>query len=274
VSSAKDTAAIVTFLARNKEPQKLTEISRKLHISGSTAYRILSALREIEWVSQDPETKRYKAGVGLLEISLTLISQLDLRSAAAPFLEILSGKVREGVTLSARVGLERIYVSHIQSDHELQHVVSWGKRLPLWVGAPGKAILAYISETERDAVLSGLNRSGPPSFASGRRIDEEDLRQELSEVRSKGFAVSRAERVAGTISVAAPIFDQEGRVVGAVSVGAPELRLSLDTARGYGPLVRETAEKISSRLGRQPDRREVQGRSDRAQGEEKTKSTI
>lgn len=250
MSSAKDTAAILTYLAGNKEPQKLTEISKRLHISGSTAYRILTALKDIEWVFQDPDTKRYRSGIGLFELALTLISHLDLRSVAAPFLEILSGKVKEGVTLSARIGLERIYVSHIQSDHELQHMVSWGKRLPLWCGAPGKAIFAYLSEAEADAVLSGLKRSGPHSFASGRRINERKLRQELSEVRKQGFAVSSGERVAGTISVAAPIFDQEDRVVGAISVGAPELRLSLDTAIGFGPLVREMAEGISLRLGK------------------------
>ena len=148
MSSLKDAAAIVKYLATSKKPQKLIEISKRLNISGSTAHRILSALKELEWVVQEPETKKYKTGIGLLELALALIAQLDLKTVAIPIAEALSGKVDEGVTVSARVGPERIYIHHVPSDHELQQVVIWGTRLPLWAGAAGKAMLAYLPEQE------------------------------------------------------------------------------------------------------------------------------
>jgi DNA-binding IclR family transcriptional regulator len=251
MSSSNDTITIVSYLVGSKAPQKLAEIGKALDISGSTAFRVLSQLKESGWVIRDPETKRYRPGVGLLELALSLISQLDLKTVAAPFLEKMGREVDEGVTLSTRIGLERIYIHHIQTEHELQQVVSWGKRLPLWCGAPGKAILAYVGHKDTEAALAGLRQSGATSFASGAPINEEKLRRELSEIRTNGFSVSSGERVLGTNSVAAPIFDHEG-VVGAISVSGPEPRLTLKMAIGYGPLVRKTADSISIELGRRP----------------------
>ncbi len=248
MSSSKEAVAIVKYLVASKEPQKLTEISKTLEISGSTAHRILSALKELEWVAQDSETKKYKTGIGLLELALALIAQLDLKTVAIPIAEALNRKINEGVTVSARVGLERIYIHHLQSDHELQQVVNWGKRLPLWAGAAGKAILAYLPEQEIEKALSGLRESGVTFYSSGRPIREEKLRDELVEIRRQGFAVSNAERTAGTCSAAAPVFGGGG-VIGSVSVGGPELRFDLDLATRSGPMVREAAENISLQMG-------------------------
>ena len=97
-----------------------------------------------------------------------------------------------------------------------------------------------------------MRESGVRFYASGRPIREEKLREELVEIRRQGFAVSNAERAAGTCSVAAPVFDGGGRVVGSVSVGGPELRFDLEIAARHGPLVREAAEKISLQMGNRP----------------------
>ena len=250
MGSAKYAAEIVSYLIENKSPQRLVEISKALHMSGSTAYRILGELKDAEWIVQDPETKRYETGIGLLTLALSLISQLDLRKAALPFIDLLNNKVGESVTLSMRVGLERIYIYHAQSDHELQHAVTLGQRLPLWCGAQGKAILAYLGEKHIEQVLSfNPKEQMPRIFASGRPVDEDKLRKELGEVRRKGFSVSSGERVAGTNAVSAPIFDCDNRVMGSLAIGGPEVRFNADMAKKSGPLVKEFADNISRQLG-------------------------
>jgi IclR family acetate operon transcriptional repressor len=249
MSSSSDTIAIVSHVIGSKGPQKLSDISRTLNIAGSTAYRVLSALKDAEWFIQDPETKRYRPGIGLLELALSLISQLDLKTVAVPFLEGLRNTINEGITLTTRVGLDRIYIYHIQSDHELQQVVSWGKRLPLWAGAAGKAILAYLPPNELQAVVERMKKAPQRVLASGQAIEEEWLGRELAEVRRLGFAISSGERVAGTNSASAPVFDSEERVVGSISVSGPALRYTMKMAVEHGPLIRETADAISLRLG-------------------------
>ena len=200
-------------------------------------------------MTTDLATKRYSVGAGLLELAFVLVSHFELRTASLPYLKMLYSKVTEGVMLTARVGLERMYVEQIESQHELRQVVEMGKRLPLWLGAPGKAILAYLEAHEIEAVIQGLEHEGSRFFASGKPIGAGKLRHELIEVRKQGYAWSSSERLAGTNAVAAPIFDRYHRVVGAISLGGPESRFGRDTARKYGPMVRETADNISFQLG-------------------------
>jgi DNA-binding IclR family transcriptional regulator len=252
MSSAKDTIEIVSFFITSKGPQKLTDVGKAVHISNSTVHRIMSSLKTAGWVVQDLLTKKYEVGPRLLEMAFRLTSQMDLKDISLPFLQRLNGEVKEVVTLSARVGLERIYVQQVLSDHELQPIVEIGTRLPLWVGASGKAILAYLEEEEIESVMKVAEQSGSSHFASGDAIDFRKLRQELIKIRSQGFSLSKSERVAGTTSVAAPIFSN-GHVVGSLSVGGPTVRFSLELARRYAPMVKKTAGRISLQLVAKPD---------------------
>ena len=252
MSSAKDAVEIVSFLVRSKGPQKLTDVGKALHISNSTVHRIMSSLKSAEWVVQEPLTKRYKVGTRFLEVALSLTSQIDLKDVSLPLLRSLHSEANESVMLSARVGLERIYLEQMRSDYELQPIVEIGKRYPLWLGASGKAILAYLEEGERETVIARAKGSGPPISASGQAIDFDKLRQELIRVRARGFSLSKGERIAGTNSVAAPVFSRDRRVVGAISLGGPAVRFSFEQARRYGPRVKEIAEKISLQLVEQP----------------------
>lgn len=249
MGSANHTLSIINFLINSEEPKKLTEISRTLNISASTAFRILSSLESSEWIGRDHVTKKYKVGIHLLELAMSLISKIDLRNASLPFLEQLNSKVNENVLLSARVGLERIYIEQIQSHHELQHKADLGKRLPLWLGSTGKAMLAYLQNNEIEMVIDGLKASGVSLFASGKVIDIDKLREELTRIRKQGFSISCEERVSGINSVAAPIFNHDHRVAGAISTGGPLSRFSLSIAKNHGPLVREVANRISIQLG-------------------------
>lgn len=241
--------SILRLLVSSKEPKGVTQISRELGISSGTAFRIVTSLKNADWVLQDPITKKYSVGSGLQEIAVSLVSQLDLRNASRPYLEMLFREVNENVMLSARIGLERMYIEQIQCDHELRQIVEVGKRMPLWAGAPGKAILAYMEEKEIEAVIKALKKSGVRVLASGQVVDIDKLRQELGQIRQQGYSITSGERTSGLHAVAAPIFGGDHRILGAISTGGPEARFTMDMAIRYGPLLNEIGEKISLRLG-------------------------
>jgi IclR family acetate operon transcriptional repressor len=253
MSSANDILEIVSFLIRSKGAQKLTDVGKAVYISKSTVYRIMSSLKTAGWVVQDPLTRKYAIGTRLLELAFSLTSQIDLKEISLPFLQALNSETKESVMLSARVGLERMYLEQVRNDYGLQPIVEIGRRMPLWIGASGKAILAHLEEGEIETVLGGAKQSGLAHFASGKPVDFLKLRQELTKIRSQGFALSRNERMAGLTSVAAPIFSNAHRVVGAISVGGATGRFSLELARRYAPMVKKTAERISLQLAAKPD---------------------
>lgn len=237
--------SILDYLASIGKPCQVTEISRQLKISKSTTSRNLSSLKSGQWVAQDTESRRYTIGTRALEFSLSILSCFDIRQDSLSYLGQLRDATGETSMLSLRAGLERMYIEQVPGVHEVRQIVQLGKPLPLWCGAPGKAILAYMEESDRQWIVDTLRKSGVVVLASGQTMDIDRLQEELAEIRKQGFALSVGERVAGTSAVAAPIIDRQGQVAGAISVSGPLSRFSVDLATHYGPLVREAARAIS-----------------------------
>ena len=93
MSSAKDTMDVVSFLIKNRGPQKLTDVGNTLGINNSTIHRMLTSLKSTEWVIQDPETKKYNVGTRLLEVALSLTSQMTLKDVSLPLLRSVHSRI-------------------------------------------------------------------------------------------------------------------------------------------------------------------------------------
>lgn len=225
--------------------QGVKDISETLGLSMSSVHRLLAALVNKGLVRQDAETRKYLAGPWLLDVALNYLRQLDLPQIALPYMHQLREQTRETVTLSMREGSTRIYLMQVESPQEIRQTVETGRRLPLHLGGSGKAILSFLPEEEREAYLA-LTDLAP---AVEGRVDIALLREELGSVRRRGYAYSRAERLPGAASVAAPIRDYRGSVIGCLSVGGPVWRFGDECMERYGKLVVSTASEVSQRLG-------------------------
>ncbi len=240
---------ILNHLAESQAECSITEISRQLGLSKATVYRILSSLERERWVTQKPETRGYTLGSKVLQIGVSMLSNFSLTRDCRPFLKQLRDATGETAILNMRDDLQRLVVEQIQGYHEVRHLAEPGKRLPLWCGAPSKAILAFMAETEIEAVIGDLMKSGVKVLASGQAGGVDRLREEIADIRRKGFAFSVGERVAGVFGVAVPIFDRDRQVVGSVSVSGPLARFNAGTVAKYRPSVSQAAREISLRLG-------------------------
>ncbi|MCY1553649.1 beta-ketoadipate pathway transcriptional regulator, PcaR/PcaU/PobR family [compost metagenome] len=110
---------------------------------------------------------------------------------------------------------------------------------PLHVGAPGKAILAFLSE----AAVAEILRAIPAEQ------ERDQLKAALRTIRRNRYAISLGELVAGGASVAAPVFDRESKVVGSVALAIPQARLTKVLQAEYIQQVLATAGGISVALG-------------------------
>lgn len=210
--------------------------------------RTLSQLENEQLVAQDVATRGYVLGVKVMEIGLIAQSQLDLRSASRPYLHQLRDETGETVSLSLRIGLERMFVDLVESKHEVRQIPEMGKRSPLWCGS-GKAILAFLGESDSGAVMESLRSAGTQVLASGQILDAGRLREQLAQVRSQGFVVTVGERQPGVVGVAAPIFGREHQVLGAICVGGPLPRFGVEEATRFVAAVVGAAGRISLCLG-------------------------
>ena len=120
-----------------------------------------------------------------------------------------------------------------------------GAELPLYASALGKAMLAYSPEH----AIADLLAEPLPRLTS-RTLTPAALRDELAEVRERGYARERDEAILGESSIAAPIFDHSGHAVGAIGiVGDTERIMPRGPAKQLASAAIEAARGVSRELG-------------------------
>jgi IclR family transcriptional regulator, acetate operon repressor len=154
-------------------------------------------------------------------------------------------------------GMSVVYVDRVESEQIIRYAAGVGDRRPLHATSSGKAILAFLSEEQREPILAAL----PLARHTERTVTSvAALRAVLDEIRSTGVCVSIDEIVRGASGVAAPLFDRHGRVAGACAIGGPTDRVRPQLRR-LATEVTVTARAISTLLGhRAPDNGKPAGR--------------
>jgi DNA-binding IclR family transcriptional regulator len=171
----------------------------------------------------------------------------DLVEAARPALDALMRRTGESAFLTtlAADAAAVVFIDVVETDQLIRYTVTVGQRSPLHATANGKAILAVLPAAEREEILRTL----PLKRYTDRTLTTlPALRASLDEVRATGVSVSLDEIVRGASGIAAPVYDRDGRVVGACAVGGPTDRMK-SRMRQLTADVKETARTISLLLG-------------------------
>ena len=234
--------SLLDALAASPDPASLKQLAAATELHPSTAHRILAAMTAARFVErQDAGT--YRLGIRLLELGSIVKSRISLREVALPFMEELHERVGEAINLGVRHDDEIVYLERTSSGRALVRVVYLvGGRAPLHLTSLGKLFLAADGPQKvRDyAKRTGLPGKTPKSLTS-----LQSLEKELDKVRRHGIAYDDEEAELGLKCVAAPIHDEDGAVVAALSVSAPADRHDPQ----WATLVRQTADAVSGALG-------------------------
>ena len=226
VQTIERVATIFDVMAQNSQGISLKELSAKVGLPKGTTHRLLSSLAYFGYVRQVSESKNYLLGFKLVELGNRLLDQLDLRAQARPSLINLCKKTRETVHLVVLDQNEALYVDKVESDEKpggLQMVSRVGLRVPAHCSSVGKVFLAQLSDTELDTLIKekGLRKRTENTIT-----DPEKLKHHLKVIRQKGFAVDDEENEKGIRCVGAPIFNQQGQVIAAISISGPTVRIT------------------------------------------------
>jgi len=250
VQTIERASSILDILGQSSQGISIRELSAKLKLPKGTSHRLLSSLSYFGYVRQDPKTKDYFLGLKFVELGQLLLSQLDLRKEAEPFLRDLAERTKETIHLVILDRNEIVYIDKVETDQNpsgLKMASRIGLRNPAHSSAVGKMILANFSEEELQSFFkekSLLRRT------ENTITDPIQLREHLKSVRKQGYAVDDEENEKGIRCVAAPIYNETGKTVAAISITAPAFRVTKKSIQEtLKKEVMETALKISRRLG-------------------------
>jgi DNA-binding IclR family transcriptional regulator len=217
VPAVAQAADILLLLAhRQNDGPSLADICRALDLHKSKGYSILNTLCSYGFVTKDPRNKTYTLGPGLLVLSRAVLDGTDLVRAADPYLTDLADATGATALLGLIQDHQVIIVARHEADAAMAVTIRVGHRYDLTWGAHGKAIVAFLPDDQREAVLSDDrllfdgSGDGPLASAEPRVPDPATLRRELDEVVRVGYAVDLGRVMAGVSAVAAPVLTGSG----------------------------------------------------------------
>lgn len=237
---------LLDIIANAQENLTLKTISQVADLPKPTVYRILSSLEAWGYIEMD-DRKGYKLGVKLLQLGAQVQEELDIRKVARPFLKELNNLTKETVFLSVMHKGRGLYIDKLDGQHSVRLVAQVGSLNYLHSTGMGKCLLAGLA---KDQVEKIIVKQGLPRLTEKTITEPEMLFNQLAVIKEQGYAIDDMEGEEGVRCVAAPIKDHEGKVVAAISISGPAVRITCEAIENtLKAVLLETAHQISGALG-------------------------
>jgi DNA-binding IclR family transcriptional regulator len=245
IQSVDRAARIMKVLASGPRRLGVSEIADRLQLTRPTVHGLLQTLQAHGFVEQDRDSDKYQLGAGLLQLGNSYLDLNELRARALVYSERLAARADAAVRVGVMHGPSVVVVHHVFRPDTTLQILEVGAELPLHASALGKAMLAFLpASAVTDLLVEPLPR------LTSRTLSLRGLREQLQEVRGRGFARERDEAVLGESSIASPIFDHSGHAVGAIGiVGDTDRIMPRGPAKPLVAAVAEAARGVSRELG-------------------------
>lgn len=241
---------VLSLFTRETDSLTLTQIKETLDLNKTTVFRIVSTLESTGYLKRDPQTKRYRPGLKVLQLGFAAISSLEFRQIARPYLERLSIEVGQTASLSVLDGMEVVYVDRVRRHQVLGVILGLGSRIPAYCASLGKVALAYLPA---DELRRRLEETELVALTPHTMTTREALEEDLALVRQRGYSINDEEWILGLRSTAAPIFNDQDEVIAAINVSVSAAEVTRDRLENeIAPVVQATAQEISDLLGNVP----------------------
>jgi DNA-binding IclR family transcriptional regulator len=237
---------ILGTLSKTDEEIDLATLAKQTRIPKSTLLRLINTLKRHNFIQQNYHSQKYQIGWAFVYLGKIASKRYTLPDIIHPFLEELAAGTGETVSLVVLEGDHGVYIDQVVSSSMIKGIPSIGSRLGLYCTAAGKVLLSAFEQAELgDYIRSVLLEKKTEKTIT----DATDLEEEIRRVKRQGYAVDDEETENGGRCVAAPLFEKESRIVGAMSLIGPASRIRKEDFSRLSLLVKEAAAKASSALG-------------------------
>ena len=239
--------AILTAFSNEDQELGVSDIARKIGTTRSTAFRLAYTLEHLGYLQKAGNSKRYRIASRVLDLGYSYLSSLDIVQRSGPILEELRDHTNTSTHLIVRDGREIVYVARCESRMFFASTISVGTRLPAHATAPGRVLLSGMKTSDVVSLYDGVKLE---RFSDQTPTSTSELISQLERDRENGHVISWGFFDPKVTSIAAPIRDETGTIIAAISVSCPMSTYERDEFETKVlRLVQRSADDMSQAMG-------------------------
>ncbi len=221
VSSLARGLEVLRAFNRTRRKMTLSEVAAETGNTRAGARRILLTLVHEGYAVADG--KLFDLTPQVLELGFSVLSSKGAWDIARPFIDHLSEEIRESVSAAVLDKFEVVYVSGAQYHRVISVGITVGARFPAHCTATGRVLLAARPDEHWKAMLAAI----PLTKLTDHTVTDRDaFRFVLERTRANGWCLVDQELEIGLLSIAVPLRNSAGGLVGAINVGVPTVRMT------------------------------------------------
>ena len=251
IPNLRNACRILKLLGRSTDGYKAADIGRTLGIPVTTTLRIMTTLH-LEGLVRKNGT-HFELGPVLIQLGNASLAGTEIRTAALPVLEKLTGQIDETSHLAIPCDNRSLIVAVQDSPHPLRAASRPGFLAELHCSSTGKTFLSFLHHTRLAELYptgSRLTRRTPRTLTT-----LAELRREVELTRKRGFSLDDEEFNAGVRCLAAPVYGADGTVAAAIGITAATVRFTKERIPEMATAVQAAATELSRLLGYTEHRR-------------------
>lgn len=246
VKSVSRALSILEAFSLEQPSLSLSDFSRKTGFYKSSILRQVKTLLDAGYMVRDSETGRYRLGTKPYILGQIFLRSSSLLGCAGPILKAIASELGETASIFVEDGSQRLCLAMEQGPHFIRATYEIGQKLPIYAGASGKVLMAFLEDALFQRVVA---EAGLKSFTAQTITKRSVLKAELEKIRKSGYALSIGERVSSAAAVAVPVFGAGGGLVCSLSTSGPIDRFTDGQIPHIISVLQEAGQKLSKELG-------------------------
>jgi IclR family pca regulon transcriptional regulator len=236
--------AILEAFAPNRGRLTVSEASRATGATRASARRCLLTLTELGYLEFDG--KFFRPQPRLLLLSTAYSESRSLPQVAQPILAAARDRLEESISLAILDHDSAFFVARAEAERLVATGISTGMKVPAYGSATGRVLISAWDESQ---IRSYLDRTKLTARTKHSLVRKGKILDEIHKAQDRGYAVTDEELEIGLRSIAVPVRDSRGRLVGAMSASASSARVTVQQMiRDFLPVLQEYAAKLGRAL--------------------------
>lgn len=236
---------VLEVMAEGQGPVSLAAISTRLQVPKTSAMYLLRALEQAAYIQRTPTG--FQLGVSSYRLAAKIRTANGFEKASQQVLQELLDTTKETILLGGFTEDQRaaVYTTRYPSPQSVRFAPEVGEQRPLYASGLGKLLLAFSPD---EFVADYLRKVKLEKLTDSTVSSKQALKAQLAVVRATGVSSSIDEMAHGGSALAAPVFDQQGKLHCGLLIAAPTARMKAHRAM-FEAVLSESAVRLSTLLG-------------------------